>query len=43
MTRSHPSLSRPPVEGRRDLWHTVIQERPITPDWVEAALAPLKF
>ncbi len=31
------------VEGRRDLWYTVIHERPITPDWVDTALAPLKF
>lgn len=31
------------VEGRQDLWHTVIQERPITPSWVEAALAGLRF
>lgn len=31
------------VESRRDLWYTVINERPITPDWVEAALAGLTF
>ena len=30
------------VEGRRDLWYTVINERPITLDWVEAALAGLE-
>jgi glycerol-1-phosphate dehydrogenase [NAD(P)+] len=31
------------VEGRRDLWHTVINEREITTAWVEEALADLKF
>ncbi len=31
------------VEGRPDLWHTIIQERAITPRWIEAALATLKF
>lgn len=31
------------VEGRRDLWYTVINERTITADWVEAALVGLRF
>jgi glycerol-1-phosphate dehydrogenase [NAD(P)+] len=31
------------VEGRRDLWYTVINERPITAEWVEAALTGLRF
>ncbi|MBM3840995.1 MAG: iron-containing alcohol dehydrogenase family protein [Verrucomicrobia bacterium] len=31
------------VAGRRDLWHTVINEREITPAWVNAALATLHF
>jgi glycerol-1-phosphate dehydrogenase [NAD(P)+] len=31
------------VEGRRDLWYTVIHEQPITPSWVESALSRLKF
>ena len=31
------------VEGRRDLWHTIIHERAITPEWIEEALATLKF
>lgn len=31
------------VEGRGDLWYTVLNEREITRDWVEAALAALKF
>lgn len=31
------------VEGRSDLWYTVIDQQPITPDWVEDALAGLKF
>ena len=31
------------VEGRRDLWHTIINERAITPEWIEEALATLKF
>lgn len=28
---------------RRGLWYTVIQERPITPEWIEGALAGLIF
>jgi len=31
------------VESRRDLWHTVIQERDITPAWIEESLVSLKF
>ena len=31
------------VEGRPALWHTVINERPVTPAWIEKALATLKF
>lgn len=31
------------VEGRRDLWYTVINERPITSAWIAEALATLKF
>ena len=31
------------VVGRRDLWHTIIHERAITPEWIEEALATLKF
>jgi glycerol-1-phosphate dehydrogenase [NAD(P)+] len=31
------------VKQRTDLWYTVIDERNITPDWVENALAKLKF
>jgi glycerol-1-phosphate dehydrogenase [NAD(P)+] len=31
------------VEGRSNLWYTVIHEQPITPDWVADALAGLKF
>lgn len=31
------------IAGRRDLWFTIINEREITPDWVDAALAPLRF
>ena len=31
------------VEGRRDLWYTVINEPGISPSWVAAALASLKF
>jgi glycerol-1-phosphate dehydrogenase [NAD(P)+] len=31
------------VEGRPDLWYTVIHERVIPPAWVEAALAGLQF
>ncbi len=31
------------VEGRPDLWYTVINERLITPGWIADALAPLKF
>jgi len=30
-------------EGRRDFWYTVINEQPITPHWVEAALAELRL
>lgn len=31
------------VEGRRDLWHTVINQQTIDADWVEEAFAELKF
>jgi len=31
------------VEGRPDLWYTVINERPITPAWIAEAMATLKF
>jgi glycerol-1-phosphate dehydrogenase [NAD(P)+] len=31
------------VEGRRDLWHTVIQERSISAAWVDSALSRLAF
>jgi hypothetical protein len=31
------------VEGRRDLWYTVVNERPITTAWIEEALVTLKF
>ena len=31
------------VEGRRDLWHTIIHERAVTPEWIAEALATLKF
>ena len=31
------------VEGRRDLWYTVINERPIRPAWIAEALETLKF
>ena len=31
------------VEGRRDLWYTVINQRTIEADWVEVALAELEF
>ncbi|MCX8090806.1 MAG: iron-containing alcohol dehydrogenase [Verrucomicrobiae bacterium] len=31
------------VSGRSDLWYTVIHERDLTPEWIEAALATLKF
>jgi glycerol-1-phosphate dehydrogenase [NAD(P)+] len=31
------------VETRRDLWWTVINERPITPEWIEQALHELTF
>ncbi len=31
------------VEGRRDLWYTVINERPITSEWIAEAMATLKF
>jgi glycerol-1-phosphate dehydrogenase [NAD(P)+] len=31
------------VEGRRDLWYTVINERPITSEWIAEAIATLKF
>lgn len=31
------------VEGRRDLWYTVINQRTIEADWVEAALTRLEF
>ena len=31
------------VEARLDLWYAVINQQPITADWVEAALAGLEF
>jgi len=31
------------LDGRPDLWYTVINEREISPAWVDAALAGLKF
>ena len=31
------------VAGRHDLWYTVINQRTIEADWVEAALAGLEF
>lgn len=31
------------VENRRDLWYTVLQERAISAEWMEAALATLRF
>jgi glycerol-1-phosphate dehydrogenase [NAD(P)+] len=31
------------VEGRHDLWYTVINEHDISPSWVDAALDSLKF
>jgi hypothetical protein len=31
------------VEGRPDLWYTVINERPITSEWIAEAMATLKF
>jgi hypothetical protein len=31
------------IEARPDLWYTVINQQPITADWVEAALAGLEF
>jgi len=31
------------LSSRRDLWYTVINERDISPPWVEAALAPLRY
>jgi len=31
------------VEGRNDLWYTAINESSITPEWVEEALAGLRF
>jgi len=31
------------VEGRSDLWYTVIHESSITPEWVEEAIADLQF
>jgi glycerol-1-phosphate dehydrogenase [NAD(P)+] len=31
------------VERRRDFWYTVINERPITDRWLDAALAGLRF
>ena len=31
------------VESRRDLWHTIIQERSISPAWIQEALGTLKF
>jgi len=31
------------VEGRSDLWHTIIHERALTPKWIEEALKTLKL
>jgi glycerol-1-phosphate dehydrogenase [NAD(P)+] len=31
------------VEARTDLWHTVINEREITPAWIESTLGSLRF
>ena len=31
------------VQGRRDLWHTIIQERDLSPGWINEALETLKF
>jgi hypothetical protein len=31
------------VEGRRDLWWTIINERQITAAWIKESLATLKF
>jgi len=31
------------VEGRRDLWWTVINERELTPNWIADAMSGLKF
>lgn len=31
------------VESRTDLWHTVINQRPITAEWVEQAITGLEF
>lgn len=31
------------VEGRGDLWYTILQEREITPGWIDDALATLRF
>ncbi|MFM7214233.1 MAG: hypothetical protein ACKO3H_05070 [Verrucomicrobiota bacterium] len=31
------------VGGRRDLWHSVLQEREISRGWVQAALETLRF
>ncbi len=31
------------VEGRPDLWYTVINEHPITSEWIAEAMATLKF
>ncbi len=31
------------VDGRQDLWHTIVQERVITVAWIEEALASLRF
>ncbi len=34
---------RPYVDGRRDLWHTVINEQAPSPSWVESVLDSLRF
>jgi hypothetical protein len=31
------------VEGRRDLWHTIMRDREILRGWVEEMLARLRF
>jgi hypothetical protein len=31
------------IEARPDLWYTIIDEREIEPEWIDEALAPLRF
>ncbi len=33
----------PHVRERGDLWYTVLNDRPVTQDWVEAVLEPMHF